>query len=117
MKTRSTLFLLALGLASPLTQAQQLIGLYEFNGNLNNSVGGAGALDSLQVSNAGGATTGFSSGAWSWSGATNSPGTGLRLELGASRSAYSIGIIFQYSQVNDYAKVLDFTNGTGDVGL
>jgi hypothetical protein len=94
-----------------------MVGLYEFNGNLANSISGGSALGSLTVLNAGGATTGYSSGAWTWSGATNSPGTGLKLDFGSTLSTYSIGMVFQYTQVDGYRKVLDFVGGATDAGI
>jgi hypothetical protein len=95
------------------TQVQAaLIGLYEFNGNLENSFGPLGALVPVIE----GGTTGFDNGSWVWDGA-EAPGTGLELELPSAMNEFSIGIRFLFSEVGSFQKVIDFDGNSSDRGL
>jgi len=123
MRIRALVLSLACSFAALLAQAQSLIGHYEFNGNLNNSVTGGSALATLQ--SIGGQATAFTAeaGAWTWSGASTNPGIGLRLPtdtLELPYVAFSLGIVFKLSSVGaggNWVKVIDFDNGTSDNGL
>lgn len=101
-------FLMAVGSAAD----GALIGDYQFQGNLDNSVAGLGVLTVHQS----GGTVGFIPEGWSWNNATGD-GSGLELQLDAPIANYSIGIIFQFSAVNSYRKLIDYSDLQLDRGL
>ena len=109
--TRFAILLLAIAVSCEVSKAD-LIGLYEFNGDFSNSYGTLPAL----TPQTNGGFSGFNSGTWEWDGDT-APGEGLQLSLSSPLSVYSVGIIFRYSQVDAYRKVLDYADQTSDDGL
>ena len=111
---RVSILLVALGISCHVSKAD-LIGLYEFNGSGSAALANSyGSLPSLTEQINGG-SAGASGGSWTWSSAT-APGDGLVLSTGAM-STYSIGVIFQYSDVTAYRKVVDFANQAQEWGL
>lgn len=103
------LFNLILGITVVLiscsTNSAALVSLYPFDGDFNDALANSLPLAADNVQ-----TSGFSNGEWTWSGAT-SPGTGLILDADASVAAnYSIGVRFEFDQVSNFRKVLDFKN-------
>lgn len=108
---RFAIFFLVLGVFVHSANAM-IIGFYQFNGNFDNSLGPLGSL-TPQVSSG---TTEFSSGDWIWDGAADQ-GTGLSLSLPGAMSTYSIGVVFEFSAVSAFRKVVDFASQTSEAGL
>lgn len=110
-----SLRLLTLGLlAGACTLQAQLIGLYEFNGNLNDTQGN---LPSLVPYNH--AASSYSAGVYSFS-ALGHPGSGLVLDVPLAEldpEEYSIGLRFSFSDLNGYNKIIDFKDLGSDLGL
>jgi len=103
---------------APAAQAD-LIGLYEFNGNLNNSITGPGALGDLELAPMTNGTRQVVDGRLQWSDITFEGGLNLKLGgISGGMTEYSIGIVFTLMvEELGYNKILDFANLTDDSGL
>lgn len=102
----------------PAAQAD-LIGLYEFNGDLSNSVVGPDALGDLELDPISSGTREVVDGRLEWSNVSTNSGLNLKLSgVSSGLTEFSIGIVFTLVNENSgYNKILDFENRTNDVGL
>lgn len=107
---------IAFGLQSVEAHAD-LIGNYEFQGNLGNSVTTPEALPGLTVVSSGTPPTayGYDANGWYWNHGTQT--SGLKIDGTTALSTFSIGIDFTFSQISGYRKVIDFSNLSSDAGF
>lgn len=92
-----------------------LLGDYPLQGNFDNAVPGLDALVPHSVGS--GSSWSFTSEGWSFQNVAGVGQTGLSLEIPATLSTYSVGMVLQLSHVTAYSKLLDFSGLTSDTGL
>lgn len=107
---------IALGLLSVEAEAA-LIGNYEFQGNLENSVSAPGSLPGLTVASPGTPPEAFGYDATGWYWNYGLSTSGLKIDGTSALEAFSIGINFTFSESSGYRKIIDFSNLSSDIGL
>ncbi|MCR6655633.1 MAG: hypothetical protein NVV63_07400 [Opitutus sp.] len=75
-----------------------------------------GTLSRVEAVGTGG-TSGFTGSAWEWNDATVNPGKGLKLNIPATLSTYTLALSFSLSDVTGYRKIVDFKNLTHESGI
>lgn len=91
-----------------------LISQFDFDGNMNDLLGNSNC-SSYNLLDAN-----YNNGIYSWTGDTLSNGGGLTISIpdaAFTEENYSIEVIFKFSEVNGYRKVIDFKNQSEDYGL
>ncbi|MCX6665791.1 MAG: fibronectin type III domain-containing protein [Euryarchaeota archaeon] len=100
---------------SPLSQAADLVHQFDFNDDLDDTLGTEISLTVHPNT----ASNGYDSGEWWWT-ADDSPGGGLTLETNyiTNPQNYSLGFRFEFDQVGPgYKKILSFKGPSDDNGL